>query len=236
MVARLTADPRSSTPSSTAACGRPSSCHRRLRTLRPRSQEHPMSLPTPPSDSAAGGRTRTLSLLKPTGHLTLGNLLGALRPMAAAQPETDGVYGIADLHALTVPHDPARLRAARPGDDDAAAGRRARRQHAVRAEPGAGAQRAGLPARVHGDHRRAQPDDPVQGEGPGPRRHPCLAAHLPGADGGRHPAVPARVGAGRRRPAAAPGADARPRHPLQPRPTARCSWCPRSRCRRWPRG
>ena len=26
---------------------------------------------------------RTLSLLKPTGHLTLGNLLGALRPMAA---------------------------------------------------------------------------------------------------------------------------------------------------------
>ncbi|WP_295659676.1 hypothetical protein [uncultured Nocardioides sp.] len=27
----------------------------------------------------------TLSLLKPTGHLTLGNLLGALRPMARRQ-------------------------------------------------------------------------------------------------------------------------------------------------------
>lgn len=52
-----------------------------------------------------------LSLLKPTGHLTLGNYLGALRPMAEAQDTTRGFYGIADLHALTVTHDPARLRA-----------------------------------------------------------------------------------------------------------------------------
>ena len=51
-----------------------------------------------------------LSLLKPTGHLTLGNLLGALRPMAAAQPRSDCFYGIADLHALTVTHSPAALR------------------------------------------------------------------------------------------------------------------------------
>ena len=58
----------------------------------------------------AGLATRRLSLLKPTGHLTLGNLLGALRPMAAAQHEADCFYGIADLHSLTVPHDPARLR------------------------------------------------------------------------------------------------------------------------------
>jgi tryptophanyl-tRNA synthetase len=55
-------------------------------------------------------KTRSLSLLKPTGHLTLGNYLGALGPMAAAQSTADGFYGIADLHALTVPHDPARLR------------------------------------------------------------------------------------------------------------------------------
>jgi tryptophanyl-tRNA synthetase len=54
--------------------------------------------------------TRRLSLLKPTGHLTLGNLLGALRPMAAAQHEADCFYGIADLHALTVPHSLAGLR------------------------------------------------------------------------------------------------------------------------------
>ncbi|GAA2131388.1 tryptophan--tRNA ligase [Nocardioides bigeumensis] len=54
--------------------------------------------------------SRALSLLKPTGHLTLGNLLGALRPMAAAQ-HRDCFFGIADLHAMTVAHDPARLRA-----------------------------------------------------------------------------------------------------------------------------
>ncbi len=49
-----------------------------------------------------------LSLLKPTGHLTLGNYLGALRPMR--EPAAGSFYGIADLHALTVPHDPASLR------------------------------------------------------------------------------------------------------------------------------
>jgi len=54
---------------------------------------------------------RTLSLLKPTGHLTLGNYLGALRPMVACQDGTDAYYGVADLHALTVTHDPVTLRA-----------------------------------------------------------------------------------------------------------------------------
>ncbi|WP_182525581.1 tryptophan--tRNA ligase [Nocardioides dongkuii] len=54
--------------------------------------------------------TRHLSLLKPTGRLTLGNLLGALRPMAAAQDGADCYYGVADLHAMTVTHDPAVLR------------------------------------------------------------------------------------------------------------------------------
>ena len=53
---------------------------------------------------------RKLSLLTPSGHLTLGNLLGALRPMAAGQLEADCFYGIADLHALTTPHQPAQLR------------------------------------------------------------------------------------------------------------------------------
>jgi tryptophanyl-tRNA synthetase len=55
--------------------------------------------------------TRRLSLLKPTGHLGLGHLLGALRPMAAGQDDADCFYGIADLHALTVRHDPAAVRA-----------------------------------------------------------------------------------------------------------------------------
>ncbi|MCW2767007.1 MAG: tryptophanyl-tRNA synthetase [Nocardioides sp.] len=54
--------------------------------------------------------TRRLSLLKPTGHLTLGNYLGALRPMAAGQDGADCFFGVADLHALTVPHDPREVR------------------------------------------------------------------------------------------------------------------------------
>lgn len=58
--------------------------------------------------------TRTLSLLTPSGRLTLGNLLGALRPMRDRQAEgprpSDAFYGVADLHAMTTDHDPAVLR------------------------------------------------------------------------------------------------------------------------------
>ncbi len=52
--------------------------------------------------------TRTLSLLTPSGRLTLGNLLGALRPMREHQD--DAFYGVSDLHAMTTEHDPAVLR------------------------------------------------------------------------------------------------------------------------------
>lgn len=52
----------------------------------------------------------TLSLLKPTGSLTLGNYLGALRPLTQSAQD-DCFVGIADLHAMTVRHDPQALRA-----------------------------------------------------------------------------------------------------------------------------
>ena len=52
---------------------------------------------------------RRLSLLTPSGHLTLGNLLGALRHMAAAQGA--GFYGVSDLHAMTTTHDAGTLAA-----------------------------------------------------------------------------------------------------------------------------
>jgi tryptophanyl-tRNA synthetase len=54
---------------------------------------------------------RRLSGLKPTGRLHLGNYLGALRPLVRGAATTDSTVMIADLHALTVEHDPARLRA-----------------------------------------------------------------------------------------------------------------------------
>lgn len=54
---------------------------------------------------------RTLSLVVPSGHLTLGNLLGAIQHWVTDQRGPDTLYGIADLHALTTPHDPASVRA-----------------------------------------------------------------------------------------------------------------------------
>ena len=52
--------------------------------------------------------TRTLSLLTPSGRLTLGSYLGALLPMSRRQE--DAFYGVSDLHAMTTEHDPVRLR------------------------------------------------------------------------------------------------------------------------------
>ena len=52
--------------------------------------------------------TRTLSLLTPSGRLTLGSYLGALLPMSRRQD--DAFYGVSDLHAMTTDHDPRLLR------------------------------------------------------------------------------------------------------------------------------
>lgn len=49
-----------------------------------------------------------LSLLTPSGSLTIGNYIGALAPMREATG--DCYYGISDLHAMTMPHDPTLLR------------------------------------------------------------------------------------------------------------------------------
>ncbi|MFI9611525.1 tryptophan--tRNA ligase [Streptomyces sp. NPDC052023] len=55
--------------------------------------------------------TRVFSGIKPTGHLTLGNYLGAMRRWAEVdQHRADALFCIVDLHALTVEHDPARVR------------------------------------------------------------------------------------------------------------------------------
>ncbi|MEU5364692.1 tryptophan--tRNA ligase [Streptomyces sp. NPDC005925] len=54
---------------------------------------------------------RVFSGVKPTGHLTLGNYLGAMRQWADVdQHRADALFCVVDLHALTVDHDPARVR------------------------------------------------------------------------------------------------------------------------------
>ncbi|GGP60537.1 tryptophan--tRNA ligase [Saccharothrix coeruleofusca] len=51
-----------------------------------------------------------LSAITPSGHVQLGNYLGAIRRWAAEGTDDD-VYFISDLHAMTSSHNPARLRA-----------------------------------------------------------------------------------------------------------------------------
>lgn len=55
------------------------------------------------------GKQRILSGIQPTGNLHLGNYLGAIRNWVQLQDEYDSFLFMADLHAITVPHDPAHL-------------------------------------------------------------------------------------------------------------------------------
>jgi tryptophanyl-tRNA synthetase len=54
---------------------------------------------------------RVLSGIQPSaGSFQLGNYLGALRQWVALQDTTEAFYCVVDLHAITLPQDPAQLR------------------------------------------------------------------------------------------------------------------------------
>ncbi|MBR3280984.1 MAG: tryptophan--tRNA ligase [Clostridia bacterium] len=53
---------------------------------------------------------RFLTGLQPTGCLTLGNYIGAIKQMVKYQEEFDSFIFIADMHAITIPKDPEKLR------------------------------------------------------------------------------------------------------------------------------
>ena len=59
---------------------------------------------------------RVVSGIQPTGSLHLGNYLGAIRNWVRMQDSlpADGqcLFFLADLHAISMPHDPAELKAA----------------------------------------------------------------------------------------------------------------------------
>ena len=60
----------------------------------------------------ASDRPRVLSGIQPTaGSFHLGNYLGAVRQWVALQESHDAFYMVVDLHAITIPQDPAELRA-----------------------------------------------------------------------------------------------------------------------------
>ncbi|NTU77266.1 MAG: tryptophan--tRNA ligase, partial [Alphaproteobacteria bacterium] len=53
---------------------------------------------------------RIFSGMQPTGNLHLGNYLGALKNWVKLQDEYKCVYCVVDLHAITVPQDPKKLK------------------------------------------------------------------------------------------------------------------------------
>jgi tryptophanyl-tRNA synthetase len=66
----------------------------------------------PQTREAASGtvaRPRVFSGIQPTGNLHLGNYLGAIRQWVLGQDARDNFFCIVDLHAITVPQDPADL-------------------------------------------------------------------------------------------------------------------------------
>ncbi len=55
-------------------------------------------------------KKRVFSGIQPSGNLHIGNYLGALQQWVAMQDEYECFYCVVDLHAITVPQDPAQLR------------------------------------------------------------------------------------------------------------------------------
>ena len=55
-------------------------------------------------------KKRVFSGVQPSGNLHIGNYLGALKNWVEIQGEYESIWGIVDLHAVTVYQDPAELR------------------------------------------------------------------------------------------------------------------------------
>lgn len=63
-----------------------------------------------PEENKPQRKKRSLSLIQPTSVPTLGNYLGAMKGWPQFQEDFDTVYGVADLHSITVRQDPQKLR------------------------------------------------------------------------------------------------------------------------------
>src|SRR6202158_2599871 len=55
-------------------------------------------------------KARIFSGVQPSGNLHIGNYLGALKNWVKIQCDYESIFGIVDLHAVTVHQDPAELR------------------------------------------------------------------------------------------------------------------------------
>lgn len=147
--------------------------------------------------------------IQPSGSLTLGNYLGALKNWVALQDEYRGIYSVVDLHAITVRQDPAKFR------------QQIIRTYAILLACGIDPQKSLLfiqsqvPAHAElswllscytqfGElSRMTQFKDKSARHADQCKRG---AVHLSGSDGGGHSALPGGCGAGRSRPETASGA------------------------------
>jgi tryptophanyl-tRNA synthetase len=55
-------------------------------------------------------KKRAFSGIQPTGDIHIGNYLAAIKHWVASQAEFDSLFCVVDLHAITVPQDPAVLK------------------------------------------------------------------------------------------------------------------------------
>ena len=80
---------------------------------------------------------RVFSGIQPTGTKHLGNYIGAIRHYVADQDKGEAFYCVVDLHAISVPYEPAALpeNTLGHGRHPAGGGSRPGPLHAVRAEP-----------------------------------------------------------------------------------------------------
>ena len=163
---------------------------------------------------------RVFSGVQPTGNLHLGNYLGAIKRFVAMQSVYDCIYCVVDMHAITLPQDPAELR------------------HQIR-EVTAAFIAAGIDPKKHIVFNQSQVSEHAElawvfncvarvgwanrmtqfKEKAGKDRENAsigLYAY-PDAHGGRHPGLPGNPRARRRGPEAAPRADPRHRPEIQQR-------------------
>lgn len=82
-----------------------------LDTSRPDSSRGFMSLAVDQPQATSSLRTKPVvfSGIQPSGYLTLGNYLGAIRNWVEDQHRFFNIFSIVDLHAITVPQDPQEL-------------------------------------------------------------------------------------------------------------------------------
>jgi len=62
------------------------------------------------SDEGRRDMQKVFSGIQPSGLMTIGNYLGAMKNFVKLQHETDSVFCVVDMHAITIPQDPMELK------------------------------------------------------------------------------------------------------------------------------